>query len=186
MSTSMRDNNLTLADPAVGVAITPEQFAEAYRNGHGKTVGALVRKYGLGRSDAERFAADAWCVAWEKRHQLRDVKCLIAFVITIAFHLAATEFRKNKSLDQLAPVHDAVSTSDISLERIILVHTNLDQLLELCTARQRKALELRYFYEMTTEEIATKMSTTADGVSSLLARTRRMLREIAGGLKSAA
>jgi RNA polymerase sigma-70 factor (ECF subfamily) len=130
---------------------------------HGEAVlgylSALVRD----RAAAEDLLQEVFCRAWEARARYDDRKKERGYLLTIADRLARTKARSTKreivvddaAWDDLEPI-DPRGSPPASLEQRE-IHRMLGEALDELSEPQRRALLLRYYGEMSYQEIAEAM-----------------------------
>jgi len=91
---------------------------------------------------------------------------------TICYNLSIDFSRKNKTASQL-PIPSAPQ-----IEEQIFKKEIVQEALEKLPARQREAIELKYFWDCTIEEISSILETPLGTVKTDLAQARRRLMEI--------
>ena len=165
-------------------------FAEiAHR--HYQPVYRLVWRMTNGAADAEDMAQEAFVKLWKNPSQVREGAALKGWLMRVAANAVIDRSRRPSSsaLDEAPEFTDPQARPDAPLDRAQaarLVDARIAQLPE----RQRLALSLVYFEELTNIEAAAVLEVSVDALESLLARARRGLkdslsaewRELLGGL----
>lgn len=138
----------------------------------------------LGRSSqAEDVAQEAFLKILAGAGRYRPTARFRTYLYNVIWHLCVDSYRRKRplALDELAPPQDeAEGPPETALrgERAEQVRRAIDALPE----RQRMALVLKHFEEMSYEEIAEVMDCSASAVDALLSRARAALRQTLEGL----
>ncbi len=143
----------------------------------------IARRF-LGRSSlAEDVAQEAFLKILAGARRYRPTARFRTYLYNVIWHLCVDSYRRKKplALDALAPTPDAADRPDEAAlrdERAEQVRRAVDEL----PPRQRMALVLKHFEDMSYEEIAEVMDCSASAVDALLSRARAALRQTLGGL----
>ncbi len=130
---------------------------------------------------AEDIAQEAFLRVLERAESYRPTAAFRTYLFTIIWHLCVDAHRRETpvSLDSLRPRAGGVedpAEATFRRERALRVRRGLDEL----PPRQRMALVLKYFQEMSYREISEVMDCSVSAVDSLLSRARNALREQLG------
>ncbi len=180
----MKDDN-QLIDEVLGG--NRSAFGELVRRHHARLRGTLASAMG-NRADAEDVAQDAFFQAYLKLDRFNRASAFYTWLYRIAFNLAGTHVRKNRSavslhtgLDSsMDPATDSDSPPDLFQrnETRRLVREALDQL----TGEHRRILELRDLEGREYGVVAEKLKIPIGTVRSRLFRARAKMREQVQGV----
>ncbi len=159
------------------------QLIEAYQ---GPVYNLAYRMLG-NRGEAEEAAQEAFIRAYTRLDTYDPSRKFSTWMLSITSNYCIDLLRKRRalllSLDQPLPPHPALMSdraenpeaqaSDIERERMV------QALLEHLPEDYRQAVVLRYWYDLSYEEIADVMDTTISAIKSRLFRARRQLAEVA-------
>ena len=138
------------------------------------------------RGEAEEAAQEAFIRAYTKLHTYDPQRKFSTWMLSIASNYCVDLLRKRRalllSLDQPLPPHPALMSDradgpeaqTVDSERETMVQALLEELSE----DYRQAVVLRYWYDLSYEEIADVMDTTVSAIKSRLFRARRQLAEL--------
>ncbi len=165
------------------VELTDAQAAERAARGDAEAFMVLVRRYRaplIGyihgrlrrRNAAEDVAQEAFCKAWEHLPELREPGAFGGWLYRIAANTVKSESRRATpvSLDH-EPVAEG-RTVEPSMNHSVDVHRAIGMLSE----EQRVVVSLRYFTDLSTDEIARVLETKPGTVRSRLSRAYGELR----------
>jgi RNA polymerase sigma-70 factor (sigma-E family) len=155
-------------------------------------VAALYAEHALGltrlalimvgdRPTAEDVVQEAFCGLHRRWDKLRDPAKALSYVRSAVLNGCRTELRRARTRPgpdfeaQLPPAWSAESAALASEERREVLHA----LLKL-PPRQREALLLRYYLELSEAEVASAMRISAGTAKSTVARGRAALRTLLG------
>jgi RNA polymerase sigma-70 factor (ECF subfamily) len=133
----------------------------------------------LGRSAlAEDVVQEAFLKIFVRASDYRPTARFRTYLYNVIWHLCVDAFRRKRplALDTLPPSEGRVDPPDEALlrrERGDMVRRAVDEL----PPRQRMALVLKHFEDMSYDDIAEVMECSAGAVDSLLSRARTSLRE---------
>lgn len=132
-----------------------------------------------GHADAADIAQEAFLRLWKNPAQVREAKALKGWLMRVASNLAMDRFRKTplQDIDDAGEVVDTRPNAEQALNRKWAAST-VDQAIGQLPERQRLALSLVHFEQMSNGEAAAIMEISVDAVESLLARARRSLKEL--------
>ena len=151
--------------------MTRDDYGTAFLEGFDRTAAGLTSR-GVRYTDAQDFAQAAWVKGWERISQLRDERCVVAWVGSIAWSLFLSDRRVEAKhpLDRLD-----------SHKELVAPHFNPDASIDLRRGVQsvsschRELLDL-WMGGYKNREIA-RMSGRSDGaINSKMTRARRTLR----------
>lgn len=138
---------------------------------------ALARRMLNDNAEAEDVAQEAMIKLWKIAPVWREGEAKIStWLYRISANLCTDRLRKRRTvgLDQVAEKVDespSVEARLIENDRAAALRIAMDQLPE----RQKLALNLRHFEELSNPEIADILETSVEAVESLLGRARRAL-----------
>jgi RNA polymerase sigma-70 factor (ECF subfamily) len=141
----------------------------------------------LGNADeAEQAAQEAFIRAWTRLDSYNPAHKFSTWLLSITSNYCIDQLRKRRaqllSLDGPLPAHPALMSERASGPEAQVVEGEQEELvqglLEALPSEYRQAVVLRYWYEMSYEEIATTMDTSVSAIKSRLFRARRQLAEI--------
>ena len=150
------------------------ELAQKYRQG----LVLFVNGYVHSLDEAEDLASDAFAVLLVKRPKIRDTSKFKTYLFSVAKHLALSRLRKRKKERKLE--RDAPTSSD-DPERLLIEDERRKALVAAIAKlpiEYRETLLLRYFEELTTEEIAKVLHKNKKQVYNLLQRAKTALKTI--------
>ncbi|MEU5210388.1 SigE family RNA polymerase sigma factor [Streptomyces sp. NPDC020742] len=131
------------------------------------------------RATAEDVVQDAFAALY-KRHgeQLDEVDNALAYLRTAVVNAARSVLRRRRTARDYTPPYEADAPS--AEERIVLDEEHREVLAALSglTARRREVLVLRYWCDLTEEQIATTLGISRGAVKSLASRALDSLEKI--------
>lgn len=141
-----------------------------------------------GRSDAEDIAQEVFIRAWKHAARFEPRAKVLTWLLRIATNVSLNERRRRalrRAFGLEAVPEDAVSSSDFApaadLEADDTAAEVRAALLTL-PDKQRAAVVLRHYHDLSYAEIAETLKTSVSAVESLLFRARRSLQDrLAGG-----
>jgi RNA polymerase sigma-70 factor (ECF subfamily) len=138
----------------------------------------------LGNADeAEQASQEAFIRAWTRLDRYDPAHKFSTWLLSITSNYCIDQIRKRRalllSIDEPMPAHPALMSEQetgpearaAQAEQQIIVQN----LLETLPVDYRQAVVLRYWYDMSYEEIADVMETTVSAIKSRLFRARRQL-----------
>jgi RNA polymerase sigma-70 factor (ECF subfamily) len=128
-----------------------------------QTVGYLIVR---DASDAEEVLSDTLLTALERGHQLRDETALRAWLLRIAANKALGMRRRSVRLIPLGSL--AESGSPEVMESAALARTSLIDELASLPPRIRAAVVLRYYADLSVDEVAAALGTSRNTVKTQL------------------
>lgn len=135
-----------------------------------------------GHADSEDIVQDAFLKLWNSPAQVREVRALRGWLIRVASNLAIDR-RRRRPMDDIEAIPEPATDEPHALERIEGQGASraVDRALASLPDRQRLALSLVYYEEMSNAEAAAAMEISVDALESLLARARRTLKDRLSG-----
>lgn len=171
-------------------------WLEEARNGNKQAFGKLIQAYQspvfnlayrmLGNADeAEQAAQEAFIRAWTRLDSYDPGFKFSTWLLSITSNYCIDQIRKRRaqllSIEGPLPAHPALmSESSESPEAQVVSRErdkNIQILLQTLPPDYRQAVILRYWNEMSYDEIAEVMETTVSAIKSRLFRARRQLAE---------
>ena len=143
-----------------------------------KDVYRVVWRLGRGHADTEDITQEAFMRLWSNPGQLREAAALKGWLMRVASNLLMDRFRKRpmEELEAAGEVADGAQGADEAHD-VSMVSKTIDAAIASLPERQKLALTLVHFEQMTNIEAAANMEISVDAVESLLARARRSLKE---------
>jgi RNA polymerase sigma-70 factor (ECF subfamily) len=136
-------------------------------------------------NEAEDAAQETFLRAYTKLKTYQPAHKFSSWLLSIASHYCIDRLRKRRhqmiSWDDLPPWRVLPDTQPEPEEATVKheAHDSVHALLETLPADYRAATVLRYWYEMSYDEIAQTLDTTVSAIKSRLFRARQMLAEAA-------
>lgn len=135
--------------------------------------------------EAEEAAQEVFIRAYTKLHMYNPDHKFSTWILSITSNYCIDLIRKRRalllSIDEPLPAHPALQSDRIEGPEAQAVigerEEMVQQLLQTLPEDYREAVVLRYWYEMSYEEIADTMDTTVSAIKSRLFRARRQLAE---------
>ncbi len=167
-----------------------DQARDGDRDAFGKLIGAYqtpvfnLAYRMLGNADeAEQAAQEAFIRAWTRLDAYKPAHKFSTWLLSITSNFCIDQIRKRRaillSIDEPLPTHPALMSETSSLPEARVAESEqqvvVQNLLETLPADYRQAVVLRYWYDMSYEEIAEVMETTVSAIKSRLFRARRQL-----------
>jgi RNA polymerase sigma-70 factor (ECF subfamily) len=142
------------------------------------TVYRVVWRITGGASQAEDITQEAFLKLWSNPSQIREAGALKGWLMRVASNLAMDGFRAK-------PMKDIEAASEVSDGRLDAEEAQmkswatrrLDSAIARLPVRQRLALTLVHFEQMSNSAAAAVLEVSVDALESLLARARRALKE---------
>jgi RNA polymerase sigma-70 factor (ECF subfamily) len=169
-------------------------WLEQARRGDREAFGRLIGAYQtpvfnlayrmLGNADeAEQAAQEAFIRAWTRLDGYNPAHKFSTWLLSITSNYCIDQIRKRRalllSIDEPMPAHPALMSEQESGPEARVAESEqqvvVQNLLETLPADYRQAVVLRYWYDMSYEEIAEVMETTVSAIKSRLFRARRQL-----------
>jgi RNA polymerase sigma factor (sigma-70 family) len=171
---SMRHTRAATAESAIEAFVADE--------GYPRVVRALAVYCG-DRGVAEDLAQEALARAWAQLAGGKEIRSLTAWVTTVSMNLARSRFRRlrieRRTQEELSrgAVLDARRSIDDPAQEIAC-RQDIVEAVGALPRRQRQAVVLRYWLEMTVPEIATELRVTEGTIKSSLHRGRAVLEHV--------
>jgi len=157
----------TVPDPEASTVVSREEYGCAYQLGFQLTVRFLGSK-GLSSDIATEIAQSAWAKGWERRRQLRESRCLLTWVNSIALNACRGLLRREQKLQALP---------EISVTpRLDLASVDITRILDRCTPMDRMILRQHHLEERPIQEIAHEHGCSEAAMRIRLLRARRSVR----------
>ncbi len=137
----------------------------------------VVWRLSSGHADCEDIAQEAFLRLWAKPEQIRDARALKGWLMRVASNLVMDRFRQKPmvELEAADDVADGAAGAE-ELMGIAYVTKTVDAAIARLPDRQRLALTLVHFEQMSNIAAAATMEISVDALESLLARARRGLK----------
>ena len=134
-----------------------------------------------GHADTEDIAQEAFMRLWARPEQLREAKALKGWLLRVASNLVMDRFRQKpmQHLETASAVTDNAASAEEQLGLAYVTRT-IDAAIARLPDRQKLALTLVHFEQMTNIAAAAHMEISVDALESLLARARRGMKEFLG------
>ena len=141
----------------------------------------VVWRISHGHADSEDIAQETFLKLWANPAQVREAKALKGWLLRVASNMVMDRFRRKPTQDLEAAEHVAdLSPGPGGWLEHSQVSRAIDEALALLPERQRMALALVHFEQLSNIAAAEIMELSVDALESLLARARRKLKEILG------
>lgn len=130
-----------------------------------------------GHVDAEDVTQETFLKLWNNPNQLREAGALKGWLIRVATNMVMDRFRKKpmQDLEAAAEVADPAPNAPTMMDQSFIAK-RMDAVIALLPDRQKLALTLVHFEQMTNIAAAAAMEISVDALESLLARARRGLK----------
>lgn len=171
-------------------------WLEEARGGNRDSFGRLITAYQspvfnlayrmLGNADeAEQAAQEAFIRAWTRLDSYDSAHKFSTWLLTITSNYCIDQLRKRRaqllSIDGALPTHPALMSESSDGPEAQVYENEREELVQglLATLPEdyREAVVLRYWYDLSYDEIAEMMETTVSAIKSRLFRARRQLAE---------
>jgi RNA polymerase sigma-70 factor (ECF subfamily) len=137
--------------------------------------------------EAEEAAQEAFIRAFTRLESYNPAHKFSTWLLSITSNYCIDQLRKRRalllSIDEPLPPHPALSADQEKRPESQLImneqQTMVQSLLEELAPDYRQAVVLRYWHELSYEEIAEMMDTTVSAIKSRLFRARKQLAEVA-------
>ena len=150
---------------------------EALRRRRPETLGQLLEAYGRelqavaylilrDRAEAEDAVIETLLTAFERGHTIRDERALRAWLLRVVTNEALGRRRRTARLVRLDVTVDAPAAGDLASESTTRV-TLLDGV-ESLPVQMRAALVLRYFADLSVEEVAVALGKSPNTIKAQL------------------
>lgn len=127
-----------------------------------------------GGQDCEDLVQEAFLTLWRDPGQVREPRALRGWLLRLVTNRAIDRARR-KPMTALDEVAEPQAAAERSLERRE-VSEAVDRAIALLPERQRQALVLVHFEQLSNSDAAAAMDVSVEAVESLLARARRGLK----------
>lgn len=155
----------------MGAADDP-RFEAFFSDEQQRLVGAVALLTG-NRDVAAEAVADAIARAWERVAKGEEIDNLAAWIRVVAFNSARGTFRRRRS-ERLAVERLKVSQSLVESD-ITEPASEMQELLAQLPRRQREVIVMRYFLDLSVEEIGVELEIGETTVRNFLRRARARL-----------
>ena len=141
----------------------------------------LVWRISAGHADSEDIAQETFLRLWVNPAQVREAKALKGWLLRVASNMVMDRYRRKPMLN----IEAAEDIADMApgpdgWRELSQVSRAVDSAIAQLPDRQRMALALVHFEQMSNIATAEVMELSVDALESLLARARRRLKEILG------
>ncbi len=158
------------------------QLIEAYQ---GPVFNLAYRMLG-NRGEAEEAAQEAFIRAYTRLDTYDPARKFSTWMLSITSNYCVDLLRKRRalllSLDQPLPPHPALMSDRADNPEVQAAHSEREEmvqaLLDHLPEDYRQTVVLRYWYDLSYEEIAEMMDTSVSAIKSRLFRARRQLAEV--------
>ncbi len=162
----------------IDLVVTSTSLAELFTAHSRRLVGALT-VYSGDHADAEDLAQEAFARIQSSPRQLRDPDRIVSYLYSVAFNLARTRWRRERSLGRVLQRlgHSVESDPDISVAS--LQTSTVAATTAAVTAlpeRQRACVLLRYYTDLSVVETAFTLGISINSVKTHLQRALCTLR----------
>ncbi len=167
------------AELLAAVAVQNEQAFAVLIARHYHTVYRVAWRSCRNTPDSEDVTQEAFLRLWNNPLQLRDGNAVKGWLMRVASNLTLDRFRQKpmQDLDDARHVADGSTPADMSVDRAH-VTARIDEAIAALPERQRLALAMVHFEQMTNIAAAQAMEISVDALESLLARGRRTLKQL--------
>ena len=131
------------------------------------------------RGEAEEMAQEAFMRVWKQARSWQQGQARFdTWLHRVALNLCYDRLRGRRDEGPYDELHDAADPAAMPDETLYTAQRSglLKAALAALPARQREALVLQYYQELSNSETAALMDISVDALESLLARARRALR----------
>ncbi len=145
---------------------------------HFSLVHRVVWRQSNGHADAEDIAQEVFLRLWRNPAQVREAGALKGWLLRVARNLVMDRFRQTplQVLDDEDMIVDTRDNAEEAMGRSE-VAASIDSAIAGLPERQRFALTLVHFEQLTNIAAAEVMEVSVDALESLLSRARRSLKE---------
>ena len=141
----------------------------------------VVWRISGGHADSEDIAQETFLRLWSNPLQVREAKALKGWLLRVASNMVMDRYRRKPTQGLEAAEHIAdLGPGPDGWTAMAQVAQAIDAAVIALPERQRIALALVHFEQMTNIAAAEVMDLSVDALESLLARARRKLKEILG------
>lgn len=132
------------------------------------------------KNDAEDILQEVYCKMWNKREELKNVRCPEAYSVTLVKHTCLDFFRSPQANRHQAALETVDitdnSSPDEDMERADELQT-VRRIIEKLPENQKIVVKLRGLSDCSLEEIEEITGFTATNVRTLLSRARKTIKE---------
>ncbi len=172
-------------------------WLEEARRGNKEAFGNLIEAYQapvfnlayrmLGNADeAEQAAQEAFIRAWTRLDSYDSTHKFSTWLLSITSNYSIDQIRKRRaqllSIDGPLPAHPALMSGGEASPEVQVIEDEreeaVQQLLNILPDDYRQAVVLRYWYDLSYDEIAEVMDTSVSAIKSRLFRARRQMAEV--------
>jgi RNA polymerase sigma-70 factor, ECF subfamily len=152
-------------------------FAELMRRYY-ELIFRVAWRQSAGHVDAEDVAQETFMKLWRNPGQLREAAALKGWLIRVATNLVMDRYRQKpmQDLDAAIDIADDVASAAEMMDAA-KVSKQVDEAIAKLPDRQKLALTLVHFEQLSNIAAANAMEISVDAVESLLARARRSLKQ---------
>jgi len=152
--------------------MTRDEFGIAYERNFHRTVGSLIAR-GLRFEEAEELAQIAWTKGWQRLDQLRDARCVGAWVSRIAVHAASDLIAKRMRARETPLQEEAL----VGYEMNLTDQLDVRRAIRKCAHRYQVIVEQLYFEGYSERELAQRSGQSVTSIRGQAYRARRVVRE---------
>ena len=151
-------------------------FAELIRR-YQTQVYRVAWRLNAGHADTEDIAQETFLKLWNNPSQLREAGALKGWLMRVASNLTMDRYRMKpmQDLEQAAEVPDQSPSAAMQRDQTYVSKT-IDAAIATLPDRQKLALIMVHFEQMTNIAAAQALEVSVDALESLLARARRALK----------
>lgn len=179
----MNEESIWLEQARQGDKVAFGKLIEAYQG----PVYNLAYRMMSNSGEAEEAAQEAFIRAFTRLDSYNPAHKFSTWLLSITSNYCIDQLRKRRaillSIDEPLPPHPALSADQEKRPESQLIMNEqqamVQSLLEELAPDYRQAVVLRYWHELSYEEIAEMMDTTVSAIKSRLFRARKQLAEIA-------
>ena len=179
----MNEESIWLEQARQGDKVAFGKLIEAYQG----PVYNLAYRMMSNSGEAEEAAQEAFIRAFTRLESYNPAHKFSTWLLSITSNYCIDQLRKRRaillSIDEPLPPHPALSADQEKRPESQLIMNEqqamVQSLLEELAPDYRQAVVLRYWHELSYEEIAEMMDTTVSAIKSRLFRARKQLAEIA-------
>lgn len=136
-------------------------------------------------AEAEDAAQEAFIKAYSNLHRYDIARSFKTWLFSIASNHCIDRIRRRRltflSIDEPLPPHPSLTSNEPQPEQTMIEGEQsevIETLLNELSPEYRAAVVLRYWYEMSYQEIADALNTTESAIKSRLFRARKMLADL--------
>lgn len=157
-------------------------FAVIYRHYYPRLYN-YGRKFTGDTALIEDCSQEIFTAFWHNRSKLENVNVLHSYLFVSFRNCLLKALQKNNSTDPLIPDQDFPFQSEITIDQLMINEEkiyehriHLDKALQLLTERQKEAIFLKYYENMSYDETSHILGISAKGTYKLVARAIAVLR----------